>query len=139
MFYILNDIKSIDMISILNKRLIDPVYQSIKQSSLANIFSTKESTDYTFTTVGDICNIDSTIYLNFKDMLLENISYTIYDTDNTSITSKDEVMSILIGVELSKIQIDNPENSYLMCFYKFSDIVNTVNKFIIFNKVIGYD
>lgn len=141
-YYLFDDNNKDKIYNFLNYKLIDSLYKQIKKEELTKLYSTKQITDYTFANTKDFCTIDITNYGNldnFKDTILSIITPYTYDTDDTNIYEIDETLSILIGKDLNKMLIENPEDKYIMAFQDFKKVMNTLDKIFIFNKVIGID
>jgi len=126
----------------MNYKIIDSIYKQIKKEQLLNFYQDTILTDYTFVPIGTLCDIDTTNYGSDYDLinfLKTSITPTLYDTDNTTICTSDSIMSILIGLDLSKLQIDDYTDKYVLAFFNFKDLMTTFDKIFIFNKVIGVD
>lgn len=126
----------------LNYDIVYYLYNEVKQLQLNSVYEDQTIIDYTFYKVKDLFTIDTTNYTDndikdfiFNDIIIDNE----YDLDNTSVTLKEDVLSVLIGEDIYNVEISDTTNSYLVIFFKFTDIIDTENKFIIFNKVIGID
>jgi hypothetical protein len=124
----------------LNYDLVFDLYNEIKQLQLTDIYKDSTITNYTFSYAKDILTIDPVNYENLKDTILSNVDITkSYDTDNTDVAEYEDVMSVLIGEDIYKINATDTTGAVLVAFFKYNDIMDTDNKFIIFNKVIGID
>jgi hypothetical protein len=126
----------------LNYDIVYYLYNEVKQLQLNSIYEDSTTTDYAFYKAKDLFIIDTTNYTdnNIKDFIFNNILIDYeYNLDNTSVALKEEIMSVLIGEDIYNVEISDTTNSYLVTFFKFTDIIDTENKFIIFNKVIGID
>jgi len=124
----------------LNYDLIYHLYNEIKQLQLTEIYKDPIVIDYTFSYVKDILTIDTTNYENLQDFILTDVNIIkSYDMDNTDVAEYEDVMSVLIGEDIYKVNITDTTGTFLVTFFKYDDIMDTDNKFIIFNKVIGID
>lgn len=124
----------------LNYDLIYKLYNEIKQLQLTAIYKDPIITEYSFSYIRDSINIDTTNYENLQDFVLTDVNIiNTYDTDDTNVAEYEDVMSVLIGEDIYKINVTDTTGTYLVTFFKYNDIIETENKFIIFNKVIGID
>ena len=124
----------------LNYDLIYKLYNEIKQLQLTAIYKDPIITEYSFSYIRDSINIDTTNYENLQDFILTDVNIiNTYDTDDTNVTEYEDVISVLIGEDIYKVNVTDTTGTYLVTFFKYNDIIQTENKFIIFNKVIGID
>lgn len=126
----------------LNKIIVYDLYNEIKKSNLVNIYSDSTLFTYNFDVIQNYITIDTTSYKEYpiSNFIIDNLySYEYYLDDNTNVSEKDDIMSLLIGEDVYSVNLTNMEDYYAVCIYDYKNILNSENKFVIFNKVIGID
>jgi hypothetical protein len=124
----------------LNFKYVKNLYDEIKRYQLNNIYS--DSTFYTvnFKSASSLLNIEVFNGVNIVNSLLEDVVIDEqFNLDNTTVAIYDDVMSVLLNENIYKVNINNVNDSYLLCIYDYKNLLNSENKLVIFNKVIGVD
>lgn len=124
----------------LNFKYVKNLYDEIKRYQLNNIYS--DSTIYTvnFKSASSLLNIEVFNSVNIANSLLEDVVVDEqFNLDNTTVAIYDDVMSVLLNENIYKVNISNISDSYLLCIYDYKNLLNSENKLVIFNKVIGVD
>jgi len=126
-----------------NKTIIDSFKIFTKFNQFEKLINIKPIIKYKFDNLQNNYFVDATNdtinFADFKNNILNLITYDTYNINDPIYFTENEIISLLLNKTVYDFNIQNYTNKYLMLFYKYKTLLDTDDKFFIFNKVIGVD
>jgi hypothetical protein len=127
----------------INESIFNEVKTDLKMTSLCKLYADSTIKNYDIKIVSDYINVENKQPITFneyKNNLLSTLTtYDTYDTMSSNVCVNDELTSALLNKVVYKLNVTDYTDSLFMFFYDIDDIINTDDKIIILNKVIGID
>lgn len=135
--------ESNNMSNMINESIFNEVKTDLKMTSLCKLYADSTIKNYDIKIVSDYINVENKQPITFneyKNNLLSTLTtYDTYDTMSSNVCVNDELTSALLNKVVYKLNVTDYTDSLFMFFYDIDDIINTDDKIIILNKVIGID